>query len=112
MTAGVKNLFEAPSVQEVKTSIPSLYIRPRSMKNFVEAINHDGERFYYLMTKFFNSTTTNTRAYKGHKFINQVDITENWHRLLLKSHYFLGTLKAENHQDLYLTKNLYLFIKL
>lgn len=52
-------------MQSEEKSLPPLHIRQGPMKNFVKAINMDGEGFQYLKTKFsqFRDATLNERIF-------------------------------------------------
>ena len=49
---GVKNVNEEPLVRSEKILLPPLHIKLGLMKNFVKAMDKDGEGFQYLKSKF------------------------------------------------------------
>ena len=52
LTPGKKNVFSQPLVASEKIYLPPLHIKLGLMKNFVKAMDHNGEGFNFLTRKF------------------------------------------------------------
>jgi len=69
LVPGEKNVEAHPLVERSKIILPPLHIKLGIMKQFVEALNKDGDCFKYICTSFPGSTIEKLKAgiFDGHQ---------------------------------------------
>lgn len=110
---GSKNIEHPALVDKTKILLPPLHIKLGLMKNFVKAINRDGEGFAHLRQKFPRLSEAKIKEgvfvgpqirelFKDSAFRNSLGDTERraWDAFANLSKNFLGNRKAENYKDL------------
>jgi hypothetical protein len=112
ITPGKKNVTYKPLIDPKKVYLPPLHIK-LGLKNFVTAMDHDGQGFLYLQRKF--PRTSNAKIKEGmfigpqirdlikdQDFERSLNESEKaaWRSFQKVMKNFLGNKKAENYEDM------------
>lgn len=110
---GIQNVINEPLVSREKILLPPLHIKLGLMKQFVKALNRDGNCFGYLSRKFPGISTEKLKAgifdgpqirqlVKDPQFTTSMNETESnaWSSFVQVVQNFLGNHKAENYVEL------------
>lgn len=110
---GEKNISEEPLIQKEKIFLPPLHIKLGLMKNFVKAMNKDGEGFLYIKGKFPRISDAKVKEgifvgpqirelMKDAVFRTKLNDVEEraWTAFVNVCHSFLGNRKAENYHEI------------
>lgn len=110
---GLKNVLNEPLVEQQKIYLPPLHIKLGLIKNFVKALNREGNAFLYLRRKFARISEAKLKEgmfvgpqirelFKDENFETTLSRTENraWTAFKNVCSNFLGNRKSENYKDL------------
>lgn len=110
---GVKNLTREPLVQKEKIYLPPLHIKLGLIKNFVKALDKNGNAFNYLKEKFPRISEAKIKEgifvgpqirqlFKDANFTNILSDHERraWNAFESVCKNFLGNTKSENYREL------------
>ena len=113
MVVGEKNVIAEPLVDRSKIIFPPLHIKLGLMKQFVKALDKDGECFKYICNAFPGLSIDKKMAgvfdgpqirklIKDNQFLTSMDPVEfdAWSSFVLVVKNFLGNDKAENYVEL------------
>ncbi|XP_061443081.1 uncharacterized protein LOC133365351 isoform X1 [Rhineura floridana] len=113
MTVGAANIINKPLVDREKIILPPLHIKLGLMKQFVKALDKDGDCFKYICRSFLGLTMEKLKAgiFDGPKirelindlnftkFMNDVEASA-WCSYVSVVKNFLGNHKADNYEEL------------
>lgn len=112
MVPGKLNVINEPLVSRDRIILPPLHIKLGLMKQFVKALNKDGECFKYIAKKFHNLSTEKLKAgifdgpqirrlIKDENFNSYMtDIEKNaWNEFVWTAQNFLGNKKDESYAE-------------
>ncbi|XP_061471112.1 uncharacterized protein LOC133379577 [Rhineura floridana] len=113
MTVGAVNIINKPLVDREKFILPPLHIKLGLMKQFVKALDKDGDCFKYICRSFLGLTMEKLKAgiFDGPKicklindlnftkFMNDVEASA-WCSYVSVVKNFLGNHKADNYEEL------------
>ena len=110
---GSRNVIAEPLVDATKMLLPPLHIKLGLMKNFVRALNKEGEGFKYISQKFSAVSEAKLKAgvsvgpdiralLRDEKFLSLLTPGEKraWLAFQAVVENFLGSKKAGNYKDL------------
>lgn len=112
-TPGTENVFYPPLVQKENIIIPPLHIKLGLMKNFVKALNREGQAFQYLKKKFTKMTDAKLKEgifigpqikelMNDKTFESTLNSKEKqaWTSMIKVFQNFLGKKKSEDYENL------------
>ncbi len=112
MTVGEKNVINEPLVDREKIIFPPLHIKLGLMKQFVKALNKEGNCFQYICSAFPGLSYEKVKAgvfdgpqirqlVKDQNFVASMTAVEKraWEAFVSVVKNFLGNEKAENYKD-------------